>query len=259
MRTTTVEKKNEACALSSFRCVIKKSNFVSGPELLKRNFNSSQDLSDFPPHLLGEDSSHRSFQISNPGDPYGPSRDSYLRPQSEFDDNYLSPEPPPSQSPFLDIFRNNPDRDRRPSNAGFFRRASAVNLRRPSVVVEHKLVPSTVEQRSELIPDQRYYHYQKQQQQQRPPQLSLQQVAADHFSQYYELPPLDLKDEPTRKKAAIDLTELSQIYGIPLTPPRMEDEEGTPYLPQRRSTMPTVLDPNFLPEPEGMVYKTYFN
>lgn len=219
---------------------------VSGPELLKRKFNSSQDLSDFPPHILGEDSSHRSFQVSNPGEaPFGSSRDLYLRPQSEFDDGLLNPEPP-KQSAFLDVFRNNPDR--RPSNAGFLRRPSAVNLRRPSTVVEHKLVPSTLDRRPEYAPNQRVYQYQHQQQyqhqhQQQPSHFQFQQIVDDHFRHYYEPP---ATSEAPRKKPGIDLTELSILYGIPLSPPRMEDEEGTPYLPHRRSTMPTVLDPNLL-------------
>lgn len=222
---------------------------LPGPEILKRKLNSSQDLSDFPPHLLGDDSSHRSFHVSNPGEaPFGSSRDIYLRPQPEFDDTsttYLSPEPPP-QSAFLDIFRNNPDR--RPSNAGFLRRPSAVNLRRPSTVVELKIVPSAVEQRPEFIPDQRFYHYQQQRHhpQQQGPSLTLQQVVDDHFHHYYEPTPDTIRLKNPVKKPGIDLTELSKIYGIPLSPPKMEDEEGTPFLPQRRSTMPTVLDPNLI-------------
>lgn len=145
-----------------------------------------------------------------------------------------------------------PIANRRPSNAGFLRRPSAVNLRRPSTVVEHKIVPSAVEQRTEFIPDQRFYHYQQQQQHhhlQQGPQISLQQVVDEHFRHYY-VPSADKPKKPA-KKPAVDLTELSKIYGIPLSPP-MEDEEGTPILPTRRSTMPTVLDPNLMqPENEG--------
>ncbi|XP_035214514.1 junctophilin-2-like [Stegodyphus dumicola] len=207
-----------------------------GTGFLKRKFPSSQESSDFGHYHTGEDFSQRTFHFGNP-ETVGSSRDPFPQ-KAEFDDVHLSlpPEPsiPPAQSALLDIFRNNPDR--RPSAAGFLRRPSAANFRRPSVVVEHKLVPSSFEQRSEPIPNNPTgdrYHY----------PLTAQQVVDEHFRHYYETNP---NQSPTPKRAAkkpgIDLSELSRIYGIPLTPPKMEDEEGTPFLPQRRSTLPTVLD-----------------
>lgn len=193
-----------------------------------------------------DDFSHRS---SHPSTEYYPTlKDNQYLPQ-ELDDYHLSPtpsQPQPSTTAFLDLFKNNPDR--RPSAAGFLRRPSTINLRRPSVVVEHSLVPSQFNQQA--IPNNPHR-----------PQLSLQQVVDEHFHHYYETKPASRPTSPNKsKKPAIDLTELSKLYGIPLSHPKqMEDEEEVTFIPQRRSTMPTVLDQNSLQvEPdlslgEGMV------
>ncbi|CAL1290189.1 unnamed protein product [Larinioides sclopetarius] len=282
-----------------------------GTGILKRKFPSSQG-SDFGQYHLGEDPSRRSFLPSNPGDPYI-QKDSY-RQSPEFEDFHLKPEPP-TQSAFLDVFRNTSDR--RPSTTGFLRRPSAVNLnRRPSTVVELSLRPSqiNVDQRQEPFPNRlavnqyrpsenqyhpsenqyrpsedqyrpagdqnrsppedRYYppYNQSREQYQRPtgnqyyppenryrsqpPQLSIQQVITDHLGHYYEAKPQQTEEHRNHiKKPAIDLTELSKLYGIPLTGPAMEDDEGAPFIPHRRLTMPTVMDQNChqVDSGEGMI------
>ncbi|GFW73073.1 uncharacterized protein TNCV_831921 [Trichonephila clavipes] len=219
-------------------------SFIAGTGFLKRKFPSTLDSSEFGQYSLGEDSSRRSYQPSNLGDPYG-QRDSYrLRP--ELDEFRPNPEPP-TQSAFLDVFRNTSDR--RPSTTGFLRRPSAVNLRRPSTVIELNIRPSQFDQRQEPFPIRppgdpyNPYFPQQQADRYRPPQLSIHEVVVDHLSQYYEAKP-DPKegDRNFVKKPAIDLTELSKLYGIPLTTPSMEDEEGLPFVPQRRLTLPTVMD-----------------
>ncbi|KAF8788559.1 Junctophilin-1 like protein [Argiope bruennichi] len=282
-----------------------------GTGFLKRKFPSSQG-SDFGQFHTGEDPSRRSFLPSNPEDPYT-QKDSF-RQSPEFEDFHLKPEPP-TQSAFLDVFRNTSDR--RPSTAGFLRRPSAVNLnRRPSTVVELNLRPSqiNVDQRQEPFPNRlavdqyrpsenqyrpsenqyrpsedqyrptgdqyrsppedRYYppynqsreqynrptenHYYPPENRYRsqPPPVTIQQVITDHLSHYYEDKPQQKEEHRNHiKKPAIDLTELSKLYGIPLSGPTMDDEEAVPFIPQRRSTLPTVMDQNCLPvdSGEGMV------
>ncbi|XP_054713789.1 uncharacterized protein LOC129223249 [Uloborus diversus] len=200
---------------------------------LRRKFASSQDSTEFGQHVTSEDFSRRSLLVPSPGD--------FSR--SEFDETRLSPQPPPAQSALLDVFRNTSDR--RPSAAGFLRRPSAVNFhRRPSTVVELKYVPSSIEQ--EFIPNNpaaAAHNYNRPQQQ---PLLNLQQVVDDHHNHYYQTNP-ESDSNPRgkkKKKPGIDLTELSKIYGIPLSRPlTMDDDEGSSsFLPQRRSTMPNVLD-----------------
>lgn len=292
---------------------------------MKRKFPSSQG-SELGQYHSGEDPSRRSFLPSNPGDPYI-QKDSY-RQSPEFEDFHLKPEPP-TQSAFLDVFRNTSDR--RPSTAGFLRRPSAVNLnRRPSTVVELSIRPSqiNVDQRQEPFPNRlavdqyrppenqyspsenqyrpsenqyrpsenqyrasedqyrpsgdhyrsppedRYYPSYNQSREQyhrptenqyyppenryrsQPPQVTIQQVITDHLSHYYDETSQQKEEHRNHiKKPAIDLTELSKLYGIPLTGPQTMDDEGVPFIPQRRSTMPTVMDQNCLQvdSGEGMV------
>lgn len=223
---------------------------------LKPKFPSSHDSTEFATHHFSEDSRTPDF----------------LKPDS--DSNYLSPEPP-SGSAFQDLFRNNPDR--RPSNA-FLRRPSTIHLRRPSTVVEHSVVPSQFDQQDTSVYHQNpsIYHqnqpiynqnpynqtqpiynqtqsiynqnpynqnpynqnpYQQQQRYQAPPP-SINQVIADHFHQYDQPPP-----EPKKKRPAVDLTELSILYGVPICRPLMDEDENSPVvIPGRRSTLPTVMD-----------------
>ncbi|GIZ00706.1 uncharacterized protein CEXT_138831 [Caerostris extrusa] len=87
---------------------------------------------------------------------------------------------------------------------------------------------------------------------QRQTQLTLQQVIDDHLGHYYRSQSAQKAGLRNHvKRPAVDLTELSKLYGIPLTGPTMEDEEGVPFIPQRRSTLPTVVDQNCLQVDSG--------
>ncbi|KAG8182925.1 hypothetical protein JTE90_028747 [Oedothorax gibbosus] len=85
------------------------------------------------------------------------------------------------------------------------------------------------------------YYQQQHHRQYQPPALNIQQVTDDHLHHYYQPP--ELPEKPRRKKPAVDLTELSVLYGIPVHRPLMEEDEDCPVVaPGRRSTLPTVMD-----------------